>query len=315
MRRTCSKGDDYDSIGDSEVNTQKNLVVLCGTNDVEKITHLQLRSYPSGCNIMWKGGKLLRNLTSLCLSGCVPLDLRDIGTSLSGLNELSISHCHLESLDGIANFPNLTRLYSSFNSISDLSPCIYLEKLSHIDLERNAIVDTKSLEPLSLCPKLVSAVFRGNPFSIRNCDGVLTGIEDYEKLILNLIPQLKYVDKPYPSSQTSETVFLPRSEEELLPHHAVEQAFGDEEHLMKCPTPVRTFSRNSLLLHDTNLFLEGLLHGSDTSFISDQSEMLSTSGKIYCGSPGRAFKPWFGSSSDIGNRNASPVSDSAEENS
>lgn len=308
MRRTYQKDDNYDSIDeDSEANTQKNLVLLGGTNDVEKIEHLQLRPHPSGSCITWKGS----NVTSLCLSGSISLDLRDIGTSLSRLNELLISHCHLESLDGIANFPNLTGLYASFNNISDPSPCIYLEKISHIDLERNAIVDRKSLEPLSLCSELVSAVFRGNPFSLRNCSGVLTVIEDYEKIILSLIPQLKYVDRNYPSESSESTSII--KNEKLLSEH-LEPPFGSEDYMMRCPTPVRAFSRNSLPLDDIDLLLEEHLSGSNTSFISDRLEMLSSSGKIYRGSPGRAFKSGFGSSSDISTRRETPVSDSVEGN-
>lgn len=66
-------------------------------------------------------GDIAPNLSKLYLDNSKLLSVRDLGTSLRGLQVLSLNNCGLTELDGIAVLFNLRCLYARDNLISDIN--------------------------------------------------------------------------------------------------------------------------------------------------------------------------------------------------
>ncbi|XP_029552500.1 leucine-rich repeat-containing protein 56-like isoform X2 [Salmo trutta] len=92
---------------------------------------------------------------------------RDLGTTLSHLQVLWISHYSLADLDGVPS-SSLKELYVAYNRVSDLSQVSMLENLQLLDLEGNDVDDlVQSEEEEGYC---------------------------YRSAVRELVPQLHYLD-------------------------------------------------------------------------------------------------------------------------
>ncbi|OHT17279.1 hypothetical protein TRFO_41150 [Tritrichomonas foetus] len=146
-------------------------------------------------------GDRFPNLEKLRLNNSQISSIRDISTSLKKLRFLSLAHCGLNSLDGIATLsPKLEELYLAFNEIHDLNELMGLDSLRIIDLEENSIKSVDEVEFLSYCKNLRAATLTGNPCA---------DSETYRKDVIKHCPQLIYLDekrlkpKRPPSSQNA----------------------------------------------------------------------------------------------------------------
>ncbi|XP_029552499.1 leucine-rich repeat-containing protein 56-like isoform X1 [Salmo trutta] len=87
---------------------------------------------------------------------------RDLGTTLSHLQVLWISHYSLADLDGVPS-SSLKELYVAYNRVSDLSQVSMLENLQLLDLEGNDVDDLVQVQYLGLCSQLRTLTVEGNP--------------------------------------------------------------------------------------------------------------------------------------------------------
>uniref|UniRef100_A0A673BN49 U2A'/phosphoprotein 32 family A C-terminal domain-containing protein n=1 Tax=Sphaeramia orbicularis TaxID=375764 RepID=A0A673BN49_9TELE len=121
--------------------------------------------------------------------------LRDLGTTLSHLQVLSVSQCCLQDLDGISTLSSLRELYAAYNSVSDLSQISMLENLQLLDLEGNNVSDLVQVQYLGLCSKLHTLTLEGNPVSVHpNPSAPQTADYSYRAAVRELVPQLRYLD-------------------------------------------------------------------------------------------------------------------------
>jgi hypothetical protein len=126
-------------------------------------------------------------LEKLRLDNSIILSLRDIGCSFSKLTYLSLAHCGLSSLEGISTIScTIEELYLAFNSISDLSELIGMDRLRILDIGHNCMSELSNLDFLKTCPKLKRLTISENPAVI--------GLEGEPEKILAVLPQIVYLD-------------------------------------------------------------------------------------------------------------------------
>ncbi len=136
----------------------------------------------------------LRHLTSL---RCLFLQrnlLSNIGTGLHGLTslvQLDISENRLTHIDGLESLVNLSNLNVSKNSlmtsksIEHLSTC---QKLSSVDLSHNELDGEDIIHMLSQIPTLLSLNMVGNP--------IASNVANFRKRMIVSNKSLRYLDRP-----------------------------------------------------------------------------------------------------------------------
>lgn len=131
-------------------------------------------------------GDFLPALQTLKLDYSTIGSLRDLSTPLPNLKVLSLTHCNLSSIDGIATISSsIQELYLSFNLIDDVSPLIGFNSLKILDLESNLIVNVEDASLLKCCRGLRDLTLRGT--------GAAENPE-YRTMIKSLIPKLQILD-------------------------------------------------------------------------------------------------------------------------
>ncbi|KAK6637462.1 hypothetical protein RUM44_007879 [Polyplax serrata] len=151
------------------------------------LTNLQSLSLRviSTCISLHRMAAYLPNLRELDLEGSILNSLRDIGCSFKNLQILRVGRCQLESLDGTFGLSGLRELYAQKNLINDVSPCSNLPHIKHIDVSGNRIRNISYAGFLSVCNKLKSIIFTGNP---------ATEVPDYRKHVRRILPQIEELD-------------------------------------------------------------------------------------------------------------------------
>lgn len=125
-------------------------------------------------------------LEKMRLNNSVINCIRDIGIGFQNLRFISLAHCGLTDLSGIAQLsPCISELYLSFNNISDISEFVGLTTLTILDLEENR-VSMDQVKSLGSCTKLMALNLQGNPASKE---------ENYKERVQELIPFLEYLDE------------------------------------------------------------------------------------------------------------------------
>ncbi|KAL0272792.1 UNVERIFIED_CONTAM: hypothetical protein PYX00_005634 [Menopon gallinae] len=139
----------------------------------------------------------MTNLRELDLEGSILSSLRDIGCNLKFLQVLKVGNCQLDSLDGTFGLTSLRQLYAQRNQISDVSPCSNLPHIQHIDLSNNRIRNIAYAGFLSVCRKLKSVIFSGNPAATH---------PDYRNHVKKMLPRLQSLDDVPFTNQENEEV-------------------------------------------------------------------------------------------------------------
>lgn len=172
----------------------------CGTTDLASVTYLDVQLDTVVQNIDSLGVCLPR-LRHLRLSNSSIMSIRELGIGLDHLEVLWMSRCGLQELDGIAIIPALQELYLPFNDIADVSQLKWLECLSVLDLEGNALNSFDELEELMRCHQLRDLTLVGNPI----CQLPEFSIE----AVLKLLPQVSMLnDLPREVCASSQTLAL-----------------------------------------------------------------------------------------------------------
>ncbi|XP_054887584.1 leucine-rich repeat-containing protein 56 isoform X2 [Poeciliopsis prolifica] len=172
----------------------KRLELLSGTHDLSLVNHLEI-CVDTQENTLGDFGAYLPRLEQLKLNNSFIMSLRDLGTTLSHLQVLWMSHCCLQDLSGISTFDSLKELYLPYNNVSDLSQVAMLENLQLLDLEGNLVDDLIQIQYLGLCPKLQTLTLEGNPVSKRpNPSSPQAEEYNYRAAVRELVPQLRYLD-------------------------------------------------------------------------------------------------------------------------
>ncbi|XP_071359565.1 leucine-rich repeat-containing protein 56 isoform X2 [Trachinotus anak] len=167
---------------------------LCGTRDLSHVTSLEI-CIDTQENTLGNFGAFLPKLVQLKMNNSTIVSVRDLGTTLSHLQVLWMSHCCLQDLDGISSFSSLKELYVAYNTVSDLSQVGMLENLQLLDLEGNDVDDLVQVQYLGLCGKLQTLTLEGNPVCVRpNPTATQTADYRYRAAVRELVPQLCYLD-------------------------------------------------------------------------------------------------------------------------
>ncbi|XP_069019680.1 leucine-rich repeat-containing protein 56 [Embiotoca jacksoni] len=170
------------------------LELLCGTRDLCHVTSLEV-CIDTQENSLGNFGACLPRLVQLKMNNSTIMSVRDLGTTLSRLQVLWMSHCCLQDLDGISTFFSLKELYVAYNNVSDLSQVGMLENLQLLDLEGNDVDDLVQVQFLGLCSKLQTLTLEGNPVcSCPNPTSAQTADYSYRAAVRELVPQLRYLD-------------------------------------------------------------------------------------------------------------------------
>ncbi|XP_014780211.1 leucine-rich repeat-containing protein 56 isoform X1 [Octopus bimaculoides] len=184
----------------------RKLCLLSGVDDLEDVKTLELKVDTSEMSL-GNFGSLVPNLWELKLSTSIIHSIRDLGSSLHGLNILWMSQCCLQDLDGIGSLSNLKELYLSFNDISEISSLSMLEYLEILDLECNKIDCISQIQYLSFCTNLKGLTLQGNPVCMKASPESESTDYNYRQSVLKCVPQLKYFDdKPISDDTPSENV-------------------------------------------------------------------------------------------------------------
>ncbi|XP_041853087.1 leucine-rich repeat-containing protein 56 [Melanotaenia boesemani] len=170
------------------------LELLCGTQDLSHVTSLEV-CVDTQENTLGNFGAYLPRLEQLRMNNSLIMSVRDLGTTLSNLQVLSMFRCCLRDLDGISSFTSLKELYVAYNNVSDLSQVGMLENLQLLDLEGNEVDDLVQVQYLGLCLKLQTLTLQGNPVCLHpNPSSSQVADYSYRAAVRELIPQLHYLD-------------------------------------------------------------------------------------------------------------------------
>ncbi|XP_031139336.1 leucine-rich repeat-containing protein 56 isoform X1 [Sander lucioperca] len=170
------------------------LELLCGTRDLSHVTSLEI-CVDTQENTLANFGAYLPKLVQLKMNNSTIMSVRDLGTTLSHLQVLWMSHCSLQDLDGISTFSSLKELYVAYNKVSDLSQVGMLMNLQLLDLEGNDVDDLVQIQYLGLCGKLQTLTLEGNPVCVHpNPTAIQTADYSYRAAVRELVPQLRYLD-------------------------------------------------------------------------------------------------------------------------
>ena len=102
---------------------------VCGEDNLDNVNSLELLVNTSEQSLL-DVGDLLPNLQSLSLDNSVVLTIRDLGTCLRHLSQLSLNGCGLRDIDGIGAFSGLRILSLCDNLITDVSPLAMHENIT-----------------------------------------------------------------------------------------------------------------------------------------------------------------------------------------
>ncbi|XP_073327846.1 leucine-rich repeat-containing protein 56 [Pagrus major] len=171
---------------------------LCGTGDLSRVTSVEIcvdtQENTLG-NFDFLSGAYLPRLVQLRMNNSMIMSVRDLGTTLSHLQVLSMSCCSLQDLDGISTFFSLKELNVAYNNVSDLSQVGMLENLQLLDLEGNDVDDLVQIQYLGLCGNLQRLILEGNPVCLSpNPTATQTADYSYRAAVRELVPQLRYLD-------------------------------------------------------------------------------------------------------------------------
>jgi hypothetical protein len=131
-------------------------------------------------------GMHLPRLRHLRLSNSSIISIRELGTALSNLEVLWMSRCGLQEIDGITVISELQELYLPFNDIADVSQLKWLDGLSVLDLEGNALSTLEDVDELRGCHQLRDLTLQGNP--------VCALPQFTSASVLEMLPQLEFLD-------------------------------------------------------------------------------------------------------------------------
>uniref|UniRef100_A0A8C7CVX1 Leucine-rich repeat-containing protein 56 n=1 Tax=Oncorhynchus kisutch TaxID=8019 RepID=A0A8C7CVX1_ONCKI len=121
----------------------------------------------------------------------------DLGTTLSHLQVLWISHCSLADLDGVPS-SSLKELYVAYNRVSDLSQVSMLENLQLLDLEGNDVDDLVQVQYLGRHSQLRTLTLEGNTVCMHPHPNATQFEEEkgycYRLAVRELVQPLHYLD-------------------------------------------------------------------------------------------------------------------------
>jgi len=157
----------------------------CSTKHLGSVTELEIQVDSTVQSIECLGHHL-PGLRQLRLSNSSILGIRELGSSLTNLDVLWMSRCGLQDLDGVQVLDSLQELYLPFNDIADVSQLKWLDKLCVLDLEGNALANSKDVEELSRCYQLQDVTIRGNP--VWHNEGLCRAA------VLEMLPQISLLD-------------------------------------------------------------------------------------------------------------------------
>ncbi|KAI4885031.1 hypothetical protein NFI96_017708 [Prochilodus magdalenae] len=167
---------------------------LSGSDDLDHVSTLEM-CVDTRQNTLGNFGVYLPNLVQLKMNNSLILSVRDLGTTLSHIQVLSLVRCGLADLDGIPSLFSLKELYVAYNNVSDLSQISMLEQLELLDLEGNNVDDLVQVQYLGLCRQLKTLSLEGNPVCTCPHPGTSEVCEyNYRSAVRKLIPQLHYLD-------------------------------------------------------------------------------------------------------------------------
>ncbi|XP_066523627.1 leucine-rich repeat-containing protein 56 [Hoplias malabaricus] len=167
---------------------------LSGSDDLDQVTTLEM-CVDTQQNTLGNFGVYLPKLVQLKMNNSSILSVRDLGTTLSHIQVLSLVRCGLADLDGISSLSSLKELYVAYNNVSELSQVSMLEQLELLDLEGNSVDDLVQIQFLGLCKQLTTLSLEGNP--VCTCPDPRTSEVseyNYRSAVRKLIPQLLYLD-------------------------------------------------------------------------------------------------------------------------
>lgn len=180
-----------------------------GKRDFSQIKTLEAFADTSEMSLTYVGD-FFPKLEKLRLNNSIIPSMRDISSSLINLKFLSLAHCKLTNLDGIATIsPKLEEIYLAFNKITDIYELMSLHRLKVLDLEHNRLPDIDSVSLLNSCQKLKALTLIGNP-----CANSKT----YRKDVMEKMPQIIYLDEKRLRPKTPKTkpnnsaLFTPKKE-------------------------------------------------------------------------------------------------------
>ncbi|XP_026166224.1 leucine-rich repeat-containing protein 56 isoform X2 [Mastacembelus armatus] len=144
------------------------LEALCGAQDLSHVTSLKL-SVDTQENILGNFGAYLPRLAQLKMNNSIIMSVRDLGTSLSHLQILWMSHCCLQDLGGISTLISLkTADYSYRVSVRELVP-----QLHYLD-------DVRVEEDRLSCSSIMGEDWAILQNSIRDCSSSQDATDDEE---------------------------------------------------------------------------------------------------------------------------------------
>lgn len=152
-------------------------------------------------------GEILTSLECLKMNDSIVDSFRDLGTSFRNLRILYLARCGLKEVQGIQAFEQLEELYMGFNYVNELFDIGFIEHLTVLDFENNAISDLDQLRYLERCKKLTDLTLKDNPVCKKN---------GYYKAIKDGCPQLEELDEQNVESYVQQS-YIESSSEVHLP--------------------------------------------------------------------------------------------------
>jgi hypothetical protein len=179
-----------------------------GKKNLKKVKSLSAVADMSSMSLSYLGD-IFPGLQILRLDRSLVSSVRDLRAELPLLRVLSLAHCGITSLRGIAAVcPRAAELYLGFNAIDDISDVIGLARLKVLDLEANAIAAVGDAGYLRCCPKLRGLVLRGNPADEH---------PDYRAEVKRAIPLLRSLDGVNFGEEPVPEAVVPTKREPLPP--------------------------------------------------------------------------------------------------
>uniref|UniRef100_A0A8B9H488 Leucine rich repeat containing 56 n=1 Tax=Astyanax mexicanus TaxID=7994 RepID=A0A8B9H488_ASTMX len=184
---------DTDPLSEFILSPEK-LKSLTGSDDLDQVTTFEM-CVDIRENTLGNFGVYLPKLVQLKMNNSLILSVRDLGTTLSHIQVLSLVRCGLADLDGISSLLSLKELYVAYNNVSDLNQVGMLENLELLDLEGNNVDDLSQVQYLGLCGQLRTLSLMRNP--VCTCprpDKPEVPDYNYRAAVRKLIPQLHVLD-------------------------------------------------------------------------------------------------------------------------
>ncbi|XP_072529718.1 leucine-rich repeat-containing protein 56 isoform X2 [Salminus brasiliensis] len=167
---------------------------LTGSDDLDQVTTLEM-CVDLRENTLGNFGVYLPKLVQLKMNNSLILSVRDLGTTLSNIQVLSLVRCGLADLNGISLLLSLKELYVAYNNVSDLSQVGLLDQLELLDLEGNDVDDLVQVQYLALSGRLRILSLVGNPVCMCPHPKKTEVSEyNYRAAVRKLIPQLHCLD-------------------------------------------------------------------------------------------------------------------------